>query len=82
MSMRIATALLAFLFLLSLAACSSGTRRTTPEAVTQRPCQPVKVLARKAPARKVPARGELDGSGGHQKKAETVGQMRKRHRRH
>ena len=61
MSMRIATALLAFLFLLSLAACSSGTQDNAGSGDTA----PLSVG-------ESPGKGELDGSGGHQKKAETV----------
>lgn len=64
--MRIATALLAFLFLLSLAACSSGTQDNAGSGDT------APLSAGESPGKESPGKGELDGSGGHQKKAETV----------
>ena len=74
--MRIATALLAFLFLLSLAACSSGTQDNTGSGDTA-PLSAGESSGKESPGKESsgkesPGKGELDGSGGHQKKAETV----------
>ena len=71
MSMRITTALLAFLFLLSLAACSSGTQDNTGSGDTA-PLSAGESPGKESPGKESPGKGELDGSGGHQKKAETV----------
>ena len=71
MSMRIATALLAFLFLLSLAACSSGTQDNAGSGDTV-PLSAGESPGKESPGKESPGKGELDGSGGHQKKAETV----------
>ena len=54
MSMRITTALLAFLFLLSLAACSSGTQDNTGSGDT------APLSAGESPGKESPGKGELD----------------------
>mgnify|MGYP004542562349 CR=1 FL=1 len=81
MSMRIATALLAFLFLLSLAACSSGTQDNAGSGDTA-PLSAGESPGRKVPARKVPARGSWTAAEVIRKRLKRSCQMRKRHRRH
>ncbi len=71
MSMRIATALLAFLFLLSFAACGGRTQDNTGSGDTA-PLSAGESPGKESPGKESPGKGELDGSGGHQKKAETV----------
>ena len=57
--MRIATALLAFLFLLSLAACSSGTQDNTGSGDTA-PLSAGESPGKESPGKESPGKGELD----------------------